>query len=117
MAASAIVWPRLPGSGEQWSVGLHATERDGKPEVGKGWYRCSIRLLSQSLWRAALQSSSDDYMTSYLLKLWEILSRLVLQKQMEIYHDGKDTKFIEFTEFTEPERAHEERLQKQLVPS
>lgn len=56
-------------------------------------------------------------MTTYLLKLWEILSRPVLQKQMGVYHDGKDTNFIEFIYFTETERAHEERLQKWPVPS
>lgn len=39
------------------------------------------------------------------------------KKQMGIYHDGKDINFIEFIQFTETERAHEERLQKQLVLS
>lgn len=120
MAATVIVLSccqGLPGSGEQWSAPLHATERDRKSEVGKGWYRCSIRPLSQRLWRAALQTSSVEYMTSYLLKVWEILSRLVLQKHMGIYQDGRDINFIEFIQFTETERAHEERLQKQLVSS
>lgn len=68
VAATAIVplcRQDLPGSGEQWSVWLHATERDGKLEVGKSWYRCSIRLLSQRLWRAALWMVVNIWLVTY----------------------------------------------------
>jgi len=61
----------IPGSHEPWSTPLHANGRDGKPEMGKGWCRLSIKLLSQRQWRAVAQISSGEYTTSYLLKLWE----------------------------------------------
>lgn len=60
----------LPGAGGLWSTLLHVNGGDEKPEVGKGWCRLSIKLLSTKCWRVVMQTSSGEYMSSYLLKLW-----------------------------------------------
>lgn len=60
----------LPGSGELWSTMLHVNGGDEKPEVRKGWCRLSIKLLSARCWRTVVRTSSGEYMSSYLLKLW-----------------------------------------------